>query len=52
MLMYMKDPKETVQLNSSPGLAFVIAVTAVAVLFIGILPSNFLIFARLAISAF
>jgi len=52
MLMYMKEPKETVQLNSSPGLALALAVAVVAVLFIGILPSKFLIFARLAISAF
>jgi len=52
MLMYMKEPKETVQLDSSPGLALVLAVTVVAVLFIGILPSKFMMFARLAISAF
>ncbi|MBI5076651.1 MAG: NADH-quinone oxidoreductase subunit N [Nitrospirae bacterium] len=52
MLMYMKEPKETVQLNSSPGLVLVFTVTAAAVLFIGILPSKLLLLARLAISAF
>lgn len=52
MLMYMKEPKETVQLNSSPGLALALAVTVIAVLFIGILPSKFLMFARLAVSMF
>jgi NADH-quinone oxidoreductase subunit N len=52
MLMYMKEPKETVQLNSSPGVALVLVVTVVAILFIGILPSKFLLFARLAASAF
>lgn len=52
MLMYMREPKETVQLNSSPGLALVITVTVVAVLFIGILPSKFIMFARMAISTF
>jgi len=51
MLMYMREPKETVQLNSSPGLALVLIVTVAAVLFIGILPSKFLLIAKLAGSA-
>lgn len=52
MLMYMKEPNEEVQLNDSPGLTLVLAVTVVAVIFIGILPSKFLMFARIAVSAF
>ena len=52
MLMYMKEPKETVQLNSSPGLGLVLAVTVIAVLFIGVLPSKFLMLAKAAISGF
>jgi len=52
MLMYMKEPKEIVQLNSSPGLSLVLVVTAVAVLFIGILPSKLMMLARQAISSF
>jgi len=48
MLMYMREPKETVQLNSSPGLALVLVVTVATVLFIGILPSKFLLIAKLA----
>jgi NADH-quinone oxidoreductase subunit N len=52
MLMYMREPKEEVQLNNSPGLTLVLVLTVAAVLFIGILPSKFIMFARMAISAF
>ncbi|MDP2158801.1 MAG: proton-conducting transporter membrane subunit, partial [Nitrospirota bacterium] len=52
MLMYMREPKEIVQLNGSPGLALVLVVTVAAVLFIGILPSKLLMLARLAIASF
>jgi NADH-quinone oxidoreductase subunit N len=52
MLMYMKEPNEAVQLNSSPGIGLALAVTAAAVVVIGILPSKLLAFARIAVSAF
>jgi len=50
--MYMKEPKEAVQLDSSPALWLALAVTVAAVLFIGVLPSKLMMFARLAVSAF
>jgi len=52
MLMYMKEPLEAVQLNSSPAIAVALTVTVAAVIVIGILPSPFLTFARLAAAAF
>jgi NADH-quinone oxidoreductase subunit N len=52
MLMYMREPKEEVQLNNSPGLTLVLVLTVAAVLFIGILPSKLLIIAKQAISGF
>jgi NADH-quinone oxidoreductase subunit N len=52
MLMYMKEPREAVQLNSSPAIAVALTVTVAAVIVIGILPSPFLTFARLAAAAF
>lgn len=51
MLMYMREPREAVQLNSSPGLTLALAVTTAAVLFIGVFPSKFMMFARLAIAS-
>jgi len=52
MLMYMKEPKESVQLTTSPAIGLALAITVAAVLFIGVLPSVFINFARLAVAAF
>ncbi len=52
MLMYMKEPKETLQLNASPGLGLALAVTVAAVVLIGILPGKVLALAQLAVAAF
>jgi NADH-quinone oxidoreductase subunit N len=52
MLMYMKEPLEAVQLNSSPAIAVALTVTVAAVIVIGILPSKFMTFARWAAAAF
>ena len=52
MLMYMKEPKETVELANSPALGLALAVTVTAVILIGILPSAFVNFARVAIAGF
>jgi NADH-quinone oxidoreductase subunit N len=52
MLMYMKEPHEAVQLNSSPAIALALTVTVSAVIVIGILPSKIMTFARLAAAAF
>jgi NADH-quinone oxidoreductase subunit N len=52
MLMYMKEPKEDVRLNTSPGLGLALAMTATAVILIGVLPSKVLALARLAVESF
>ncbi|MBI4689514.1 MAG: NADH-quinone oxidoreductase subunit N [Nitrospirae bacterium] len=52
MYMYMKEPKETVQLTTSPGLGLALAITVIAVIFIGILPSSIVTLARAAIAGF
>jgi len=48
MYMYMREPKETVRLTASPAISLALAITAIAVLVIGILPSAFVNFARAA----
>jgi len=52
MLMYMKEPKEVVQLNTSPGIGLALAVTVSAVILIGILPAKILGFAQMAANSF
>jgi NADH-quinone oxidoreductase subunit N len=52
MFMYMREPKETVELEKSPALGLALAVTVTAVILIGILPSAFVNFARIAIAGF
>ncbi|MEJ2684086.1 MAG: NADH-quinone oxidoreductase subunit N, partial [Candidatus Sulfobium sp.] len=41
MFMYMREPKETVELAKSPALGLALGVTVTAVIFIGVLPSAF-----------
>jgi NADH-quinone oxidoreductase subunit N len=48
MLMYMKEPKETVRLSTSPALNIALVITALGVIVIGIIPSAVINFARLA----
>jgi NADH-quinone oxidoreductase subunit N len=52
MYMYMKEPKETVQLSSSNGLTVALVVTAAAVLIIGVMPSFVVNIARNAVAGF
>lgn len=52
MYMYMKEPKETVQLSTSPAIGLALAITVIAVLAIGILPSAIVNFARNAVAGF
>lgn len=52
MYMYMKEPKESVKLSTSPALGLALAITVAAVLIIGILPSTFVNFARIAVAGF
>jgi len=52
MLMYMKEPRKAVELNATSGIGLALAVTAAAVLFIGIMPSMFVNMARVAVAGF
>ena len=52
MLMYMKEPKESVELNTSPGLGLALAMTAAAVILIGVLPGKVLALAQMAVASF
>jgi len=52
MLMYMKEPKEVVPLNTSPGISLALAVAVSAVILIGILPAKVLALAQLAVASF
>lgn len=52
MYMYMKEPKETVQLSTSPAIGLALAITVIAVLVIGISPSTVVNLARAAVAGF
>jgi NADH-quinone oxidoreductase subunit N len=52
MYMYMRDPKTDVVLTTSFSNGVALGITAVAVLFIGVLPSALLNFAKAAIAGF
>ncbi len=49
MYMYMKEPKEEVELTTSHSMNFALAVTAIIVIILGIFPSVLLSFARFSI---
>jgi NADH-quinone oxidoreductase subunit N len=50
MVMYMKEPKESIELTTSPSLALALAVSVTAVIYIGVLPSELLDYARASIA--
>jgi NADH-quinone oxidoreductase subunit N len=50
MVMYMSEPKENIELTTSPSLALALAISVTAVIVIGVYPSNILNFARASIS--
>lgn len=52
MLMYMKEPKETVVLSTSPALSLALAVALICVLAIGVAPATLLNFAKFAVAGF
>lgn len=52
MLMYMKEPQESVQLTTSPAVGLALGITVAAVLVIGVLPSVVINIARIAVAAF
>ena len=52
MLMYMSEPSEEVELNTSAGINIALAVSAIGVLVIGVLPSKLIALARAAAQGF
>jgi NADH-quinone oxidoreductase subunit N len=52
MLMYMKEPKEAVELSSTPAVGLALAVALIGVLVIGIAPSFVVNAAKAAVSGF
>jgi NADH-quinone oxidoreductase subunit N len=49
MVMYMSEPKGSIELSTSPSLALALAISATAVIVIGVYPTNLLNFARASI---
>ncbi|MBI4684581.1 MAG: NADH-quinone oxidoreductase subunit N [Nitrospirae bacterium] len=52
MYMYMREPRQTVQLALSSGIGLALAIAVAAVFIIGILPSSFINFARISVAGF
>jgi NADH-quinone oxidoreductase subunit N len=50
MVMYMSEPKGSIELATSPSLALALAITVTAVIFIGVYPTDLLNFARASIA--
>ncbi len=50
MVMYMKEPKSSFELSLSPSLALALVVSVTAVIYIGVLPSELLDYARASIA--
>jgi NADH-quinone oxidoreductase subunit N len=50
MVMYMSEPKGSLELTASPSLALALAISVTAVIVIGVYPSNILNFARASIA--
>jgi NADH-quinone oxidoreductase subunit N len=48
MYMYMKEPKETVAIATSPSMGLALAITLAGVLVIGVLPASIVKLARIA----
>jgi NADH-quinone oxidoreductase subunit N len=46
MVMYMSEPKGTIELSSAPSLALALAISATAVIVIGVYPADLLNYAR------
>jgi NADH-quinone oxidoreductase subunit N len=50
MIMYMNEPKGSIELTTSPSLALALAISATAVIVIGVYPTDLLNFARASIA--
>ncbi len=49
MVMYMNEPKESIELSNSPALALALAISVTSVIVIGVYPSQLLDYARASI---
>ncbi len=49
MVMYMSEPKGSIELSSAPSLALALAISATAVIWIGVYPTDLLNYARASI---
>lgn len=49
MYMYMREPRQTVALSTSPAIGLALTITAIAVLVIGVLPTGLVNFARVVV---
>jgi NADH-quinone oxidoreductase subunit N len=52
MYMYMREPKETVALSTSPALGLALFIAVVAVIAIGVIPSSVVNLAHMAAAGF
>jgi NADH-quinone oxidoreductase subunit N len=50
MVMYMHEPKESIELSSAPSLALALAISVTAVIVIGVYPTDLLNYARASIA--
>jgi NADH-quinone oxidoreductase subunit N len=50
MVMYMSEPKASIELSTAPSLALALAISATTVIVIGVYPTNLLNFARASIA--
>jgi len=50
MVMYMSEPKGTIELSSAPSLALALAISVTAVIVIGVYPTDLLNYARFSIA--
>ncbi len=50
MVMYMNEPKGSIELTTSPSLALALAISVTAVIFFGVYPTDLLNFARTSIA--
>ncbi len=50
MVMYMSEPKEAIELTTSPSLALALAISVTAVIVIGVFPADLLNYARASIT--
>jgi NADH-quinone oxidoreductase subunit N len=50
MVMYMNEPKRSIELSTSPSLVLALAITGIAVVVLGVYPTNLLDYARASLA--